>query len=163
LGKEISTGTARVDEARRILDLQYLCFRSQAAIYDDWAMPPLTQTLGELIQEYDHKKILVARLGDEVIGSVRARMDGKACHIDRLMVHPERQGDGLGERLMREIEADFPEADSFELFTGHRSESNLRLYCRLGYEAYREEVESDRVTLIHMRKPAPGRRRSTAG
>jgi hypothetical protein len=57
---------------------------------------------------------------------------------------------------MREIEADFPEAESFELFTGYKSKSNLRLYRRLGYEAYREEVESLKVTLVHMRKPGPG-------
>jgi ribosomal protein S18 acetylase RimI-like enzyme len=154
--KQISIGPARAGEAEQILKLQYLCFRYQAAIYDDWAMPPLTQTLGDLLQEYDHKKILVARLGGEVIGSVRAKMDGGACHIDRLMVHARRQGAGLGEGLMREIEADFPEAESFELFTGHKSESNLRLYRRLGYEAYREEVESLKVTLVHMRKPGPG-------
>lgn len=153
---EISIGPARVDEAEQILKLQYLCFQSQAALYDDWEMPPLVQTLRGMLREYDHKEILAARLGDEVVGSVRAKVECGVCRIDRLIVHPKLQGFGLGARLMQEIEGGFPEAERFELFTGHKSESNLRLYRRLGYEAYREEAESPKVTLLHMRKPGHG-------
>jgi ribosomal protein S18 acetylase RimI-like enzyme len=154
--REIRIGPALVEEAEQILELQYLCFQSQAALYDDWSLPPLRQTLRDLLREYDHKKILSARLGGEVIGSMRARMEGGSCFIDRLIVHPRLQGAGLGKKLMQEIEGRFPAAGSFELFTGHRSNINLRLYHGLGYYAYREEVESPRVTLVHMRKPGLG-------
>lgn len=145
-----------MSEAEQLLKLQYLCFQSQAAIYDDWSMPPLTQTLGELLAEYDAKTVLAARLGEEVVGSVRAGMEDGVCHVDRLVVHPRLRGHGLGTRLMGEIEGRFPDAERFELFTGHKSEANLRLYRGLGYEAHREEVESSKVTLVHMRKPGVG-------
>jgi hypothetical protein len=53
---------------------------------------------------------------------------------------------------MRHIEAAFPQARVFELFTGSRSEGNLRLYERLGYTRTREKVVSPTVTLVFMEK-----------
>jgi ribosomal protein S18 acetylase RimI-like enzyme len=67
------------------------------------------------------------------VGSVRGRLEGDTCHIGRLVVHPRLQRRGIGARLMREIEGRFPKARRYELFTGHLSEGNLRLYRRLGY------------------------------
>jgi hypothetical protein len=53
---------------------------------------------------------------------------------------------------MKSLEKAFPEADRFELFTGNKSMNNIRLYERLGYEAYREEDLSLDVRLVFMEK-----------
>ncbi len=157
--KNVAIGPARVDEAEQILTLQRLSYRTEAALYDDWTLPPLTQTLRELLEQYDDHTILAARLEDEVVGSVRARVKGGTCYVGRLVVHPRLQRRGLGERLMREIEASFPDARRYELFTGHLSEGNLRLYRRLGYEEFREEPISPALRLVYLEKPGgrPGR------
>ena len=152
----VAIGAARVDEAEQILKLQRLSYRTEAALYDDWTLPPLTQTLRELLEQYDDHTILAARLGDEVVGSVRARLKDGTCYVGRLVVHPRLQRRGLGTRLMREIEASFPDARRYELFTGHLSEGSLRLYRRLGYEEFREEVISSALRLVYLQKP--GRR-----
>ena len=151
--KNVDIGAARVDEAEQILELQRLSYRTEAALYDDWALPPLTQTLLELLEQYDDHTILAARLGDEVVGSVRARLEDGTCHVGRLVVHPRLQRCGLGSRLMREIEASFPDARRYELFTGHLSEGNLRLYRRLGYEEFSEEEISPSLRLVFLEKP----------
>lgn len=76
----------------------------------------------------------------EIVGSVRARRNySKIAYVGRLIVSPDLQGHGIGTRLMREIEKAFPGAARFELFTGYRSEGNLRLYQRLGYNEFRQE------------------------
>jgi ribosomal protein S18 acetylase RimI-like enzyme len=150
---DVVIGPARVGEAEQILKLQRLCYQTEAALYDDWTLPPLTQTLRELLEQYDDHTILVARLGQEVVGSVRARLEDGTCHVGRLVVHPRLQGRGLGTRLMRKIEASFPEAERYELFTGHLSEGNLRLYRRLGYEEFREEVISPTLRLVYLGRP----------
>jgi hypothetical protein len=80
--------------------------------------------------------------GDRLVGSVRARETDGVCQIGRLIVDPRTQGHGAGTMLMRHIEAAFPQARVFELFTGSRSEGNLRLYERLGYTRTREKVVS---------------------
>lgn len=80
---EIVIDSARVREAEQILGLQYLCYQSEAAIYDDYSIPPLTESLWELLEEYDATKILLARLGTEVVGSVRGRIEAETCRIRR--------------------------------------------------------------------------------
>jgi ribosomal protein S18 acetylase RimI-like enzyme len=151
--KNVAIAPARVDEAGQILKLQRLSYRTEAALYDDWTLPPLTQTLRELLEQYDDHTILAARLGDEVVGSVRARLKNGTCYVGRLVVHPRLQRRGLGTRLMREIEASFPAAGRYELFTGHLSEGNLRLYRRLGYQEFREEAISPSLRLVFLEKP----------
>ncbi len=146
---------ARIRDAEQILKLQYLCYQPEAARYEDWSLPPLTQSFWDLLAEYDTHRILAARLGDDVIGSVRGRLEDGTCAIGRLCVHPRFQRRGLGTRLMRAIEDRFPDAHRFELFTGHRSESNLRLYNRLGYAEFRRETLSPRVQLVHLEKRRP--------
>jgi len=155
--KNVAIGPARVGEAEQILKLQRLCYQTEAALYGDWALPPLTQTLRELLEEYDDHTILAAWLGEDVVGSERARLEDGTCHVGRLVVHPRLQGRGLGTRLMREIEASFPEAGRYELFTGYLSEGNLHLYRKLGYEEFREEVISPTLRLVYLGKPGTAR------
>jgi GNAT superfamily N-acetyltransferase len=123
---------ARVGDAESILKLQYLSYQSEAALYNDYALPPLRQTLMELLAEYDTHRILVAKLGEEIIGSVRGQQHNETCSIGRLIVHPRMQGKGVGTKLMQAIEAYFSGSKRYELFTGHLSERNLRLYRHLG-------------------------------
>jgi ribosomal protein S18 acetylase RimI-like enzyme len=139
--------SARACDAERILKLQYLCYQTEAKLYEDYAIPPLAQTLGSLLGEYDTHEILAARRGNEVVGSVRGRLVDGTCHIGRLIVHPRLQRRGLGARLMYTIEEYFASTDRYELFTGHLSEANLHLYRRLGYSEVRRETISSELML----------------
>jgi ribosomal protein S18 acetylase RimI-like enzyme len=143
---------AGVDDAPAILELQKLAYQSEARLYDDWSLPPLTQTLESLRAELMSSTALTAEEGARLVGSVRARIDDGICRIGRLIVHPESQGRGLGTLLMGHIEREFGHSRKFELFTGSRSAGNIRLYERLGYERTREEVVSPAITLVFMEK-----------
>lgn len=148
--------TAVPDDAPAILALQKLAYESEARLYGDWNIPPLTQTLDSLRGEFAASRVLKcveAGTGkDRLVGSVRAREFDGTCQIGRLIVAPELQGQGLGTRLLREIEARFPSVARFELFTGSRSEANIRLYERLGYSRCRKQVLSPALTLVFMEK-----------
>ena len=144
--------TASPEDAQAILDLQRLAFAYEAELYGDDRLPPLTQTLDDLRSEFGHRLFLKAVNGGLVVGSVRAHTEGDTCHVGRLIVHPDRQGRGLGTNLMHEVESRFPEAHCFELFTGKRNVRNLRLYERLGYIAIREQVVTPRLTLVDLEK-----------
>lgn len=144
--------TAVGDDAPAILALQKQAYESEARLYGDWSIPPLTQTIESLRDEFATSRVLKALDGSRLVGSVRAREADGVCHIGRLVVAPEFQGVGIGTRLLRSIEAGFPAAQRFELFTGSRSEGNIRLYQRLGYSHSREQVLSPAVTLVFMEK-----------
>ena len=139
-------------DAAAILDLQKLAYEPEARRYDDWNLPPLTQTLDSLRAEFEASRVLKALDGDRLVGSVRARVTNGVCHVGRLIVSPGLQGRGVGTRLMRAIEAEFPDVEGFELFTGSRSEANIRLYERLGYRRSHEQVLSPGVTLVYLEK-----------
>lgn len=51
---------------------------------------------------------------------------------------------------MHEIEKHFPEAERYELFTGHKSERNLHLYRKLGYRPFRSQRVTEKLTLVFL-------------
>lgn len=154
MGQNVRIDTADVADAEQILKLQYLCYQGEAALYNDYGIAPLTQSLESLRAEFATHTVLVARLGDEVVGSVRGVVEDGVARIGRLVVHPRLQGHGLGTRLLNGLEARLAHAESFELFTGHRSEDNLRLYARLGYAEDRVERVGPRLSLVYLTKTA---------
>lgn len=143
---------ARIEDAEAILALQRLAYQSEARLYNDNSLPPLRQTLDELRRELTNQTFLKAVEEGRIVGSVRAYQQGETCSIGRLMVHPEWQGRGIGKALMHAIEACFATATRFELFTGSKSEGNIRLYQRLGYEIFLSKTLSEQVTLVYMEK-----------
>ncbi|MFG3283686.1 GNAT family N-acetyltransferase [Streptomyces sp. NPDC048111] len=158
MGMSVTISAAGAQDAEQILKLQYLCYQSEAELYGDYSIQPLTQTLEELRAELSTGYALVARLGDEIVASVRGRVDESGTgRIDKLIVHPRMRGHGLGGRLLDAIEAHFAarlDAKRFQLFTGHRSESNLRLYRRHGYATVATRAVSGRLSLITLEKDA---------
>jgi GNAT superfamily N-acetyltransferase len=148
----IRTDYATLDDTAAILDLQKRAYESEARLYDDWSLPPLKQTLPELLDEFAASVFLKACADTRVVGSVRERETDDVCQIGRLIVEPQFQGRGIGTMLMRHIEAVHLKARVFELFTGSRSEGNIRLYERLGYKRVREKVLSPLVTLVYLEK-----------
>jgi predicted N-acetyltransferase YhbS len=119
---------AEVSDAEEILALQKLAYRGEGEIYNDFHIPPLTQTLEELMADLQRQVFLTAK--DEngrVVGSVRAFSRDGTCFIGRLIVHPDLQRHGIGTRLMRAIEGRFQDAERYELFTGNKSEGNIAI------------------------------------
>jgi ribosomal protein S18 acetylase RimI-like enzyme len=157
MGMSVTITTAVDDDAEKILKLQYLCYQREAELYGDYGIEPLTQTLAALRAELGEGCVLVARLGEEVVGSVRGTVDSDGtARIAKLIVHPRMQRHGLGGRLLRAIEerlAAEREAKRYRLFTGHRSEGNLRLYRKLGYAQTGTEQVNRRLSLVTMEKP----------
>jgi GNAT superfamily N-acetyltransferase len=143
---------ADVEDAAEILSLQKLAYRSEAEIYDDFTIPPLTQTLEEMRADFENRVVLKASIDGRIVGSVRAHEEQGTCFVGRLIVHPDFQNRGIGTQLVGEIERVFAEAKRFEIFTGDRSERNLYLYRKLGYRVFESRELTDKVTLVFMEK-----------
>jgi GNAT superfamily N-acetyltransferase len=143
---------AEVSDAAAILELQKLAYQSEAILYDDWHIPPLTQTLPEIEKEFIEKTFLKVVDSGRLIGSVRASIHDYTCEVGRLIVHPGSQHQGIGSQLLLAVEAEFSLARRFELFTGSRSEGNIRLYERLGYVPFHTERVSAKIVLVFMEK-----------
>jgi GNAT superfamily N-acetyltransferase len=155
-----SIAHASSEDAPAILEVQKLAYQSEARLYNDWNIPPLTQTLDELISDFTTKVCLKAQVEGKIVGSVRGHQVGNTCLIERLIVHPNFQGQGIGTALMAQIESCFDSLSErlrqrvrrFELFTGHKSDCNIRLYERLGYQIFKHEKIDENLSFAFMKK-----------
>lgn len=140
------------DDLQEILQLQYLAYQSEAALFGNKEIPPLKQTLDEVAEEFNSGIIL--KMIDEnnrIIGSMRAKELDGTVYVGKLMVHPDYRRRGFASGLMAEIEKYFPDK-RYELFTSTRSTDNIRLYTRLGYRIFDSRVIDDELEFVFMEK-----------
>ena len=143
---------AEKEDLEEILKLQYLAYQSEARLFDNMDIPPLKQTIEEVYDEFQKGTILKAvDDGGSIIGSVRAYEDGGTVYIGKLMMHPSKQGQGIGTQLLLEMEKQFPD-QRYELFTSTRSEKNIALYQKLGYKIFDEEQVTEELRFVYMEK-----------
>lgn len=157
MAENVTIAAATRDDCMEILALQRLAYVQEAEIYRDFTIPPLRQTLEQLMDEFEESVVLKAVLNKSIVGSVRASVKNHVCHIGRLIVHPALQNHGIGRLLMEEIEKKFADRqiERYELFTGDRSTKNISFYGKLGYTPGRSERMSDTVNLVYFEKKKP--------
>jgi ribosomal protein S18 acetylase RimI-like enzyme len=150
--KKIQIVRSTVDDAREILKLQKLAYQSEAERYDNYDIPPLTQTIEEVIDQFKTHIFLKAISGGKMVGTVRAHEEHGICYIGRLAVHPDRQNLGIGTALMKAIEG-YYRPERFELFVGSKSNKNIYLYRKLGYSIYKtDKYECGDIEIYYMEK-----------
>ena len=139
-------------DLQEILQLQYLAYQSEAALFGSKDIPPLKQTLEEVIAEY--REGIILKMVDEnnvIIGSVRAKESNGTVYIGKLMVHPDRRCNGYGTKLLKEVEQFYP-GKRFELFTSTRSIDNIKLYKKVGYREFARKAVNDELQFVYMEK-----------
>ncbi|HLH58906.1 MAG TPA: GNAT family N-acetyltransferase [Streptosporangiaceae bacterium] len=149
-------------DAGEVLTLQRAAFVTEARAHRDPELPPLTQTLAEIQAELGEPSCRgwALREAGRLVGSVRVHIGGDSAELVRLMVAPDRQGLGIGTRLLLAAEDLLPPGvRTIHLVTGQYSHANLRLYRRHGYQQTRTSPARG-YQLIHFVKirnagPAP--------
>ncbi len=142
---------AKREDLEEILQLQYLAYQSEAALFKSRDIPPLKETLGEVIEEFEAGTVLKLVEDGKIIGSVRASEKDGTVYIGKLMVHPTRQRRGYGRHLLEEIEKCYP-GKRYELFTSTRSIDNISLYQKCGYKIYDNKVINDELEFVYLEK-----------
>lgn len=142
---------AEKNDLQEILQLQYLAYQSEAELFGNKDIPPLKQTLSEVIDEFNNGIILKMVIDNRIIGSVRAKEENDTVYIGKLMVHPDYRCKGYGSKLLSEIERCFPKK-RYELFTSTRSVDNIRLYQKMGYTIFNRKAVNDELVFVYMEK-----------
>lgn len=143
---------ANLNDLEDILKLQYLAYQSEAKLLNNFTIQPLTQTLEELVQEFQNGIIYKAVNDQEqIIGSVRGTVKDGTLLIGKLIVHPDSQGNGIGTELLKYIENNHKELRK-ELFTSDKSIRNLSLYEHNGYTRFKIEAINKDLNFIFLEK-----------
>jgi ribosomal protein S18 acetylase RimI-like enzyme len=142
-------------DAGEVLTLQRAAYVTEAQLYGDPFLPALTQDIADLTTEMSTATTYGARTDGRLVGAVRVLAADTVAQIGRLVVAPDHQGRGIGSTLMAHVHSQPPPGvESFELFTGARSEANLSLYRRLGYVESRRETMNERIELVFLARAA---------
>jgi GNAT superfamily N-acetyltransferase len=149
---------ASKEDIEEILHLQYTAYQSEAVLYNNYSIQPLTQTLEQAKAEFQKCLILIAVVEGKIIGSVRATQEHGTVHIGKLMVLPDYQNQGIGKVLLQAIEREFRDK-RFELFTGAKSEKNIALYEKCGYTRFKTESGSPGPAFVYFEKSAKKHKR----
>jgi len=150
--EKIKISLVELTDLDKILELQKEAYFQEAEIYNDLNIQPLTQNYKSLKLEWQKGIVIKAEKNGQIIGSVRAELVDNICKIGKLIVKPDFQNQGIGKRLMIEIEKLFDNCSTFELFTGDKSEKNLKLYRKLGYKDCKTEQIDNNLKLIYLQK-----------
>jgi tRNA (guanine37-N1)-methyltransferase len=158
-GLEVAVATAA--DAPELMTLGRACWLREAQANDSLTIPPLVETLPEVVAGIAEWQTWTVRAGGRLVGSVRGRCaptESTRWQVGRLMVAPDLQGRGLGRALLAFAEAQAPAGTAaYWLNTGTRSDRNLRIYRKAGYRVQPGEgAFPGTVDLVKpRRRPAP--------
>jgi|GEM_PF-51893 len=148
---EYTITEAQYEDLADILYLQKCCYLSEAESYQNYTIPPLTQTLEDIRKDCEKHTILKLEVNNKIIGSVRAYVENDTCYIGRLIVDADFQNRGFGKLLLESVERTFNSVKRYELFTGSKSAKNLYLYHKLGYRECKEK-HMQGITIKYLEK-----------
>ncbi len=87
-------------------------------------------------------EVLVAILGNRMIGTVIGTNDGRKGWVNRLAVDPEYRGEGVATALVKNVEDCF-KARSLKIFSclvNAENEPSRSLFERMGYDRHPEVI-----------------------
>lgn len=152
---EVRILPATADDAGELLTLQRACYVQEAQVYGELGIPPLLDGVADVQARLAGSTAWKAVAGTRIVGAVYVVVseDGESAEISRLMVTPDWQGRGIGRRLLKLAEDAAPASvTTYKLFTGARSEGNLRLYGKAGYRETGREQQTPLVELVQLAK-----------
>ena len=140
---DLDVRVATPADAPELLVLQRACWMPEARVSGSWPIPPLEESLDDVVAGLGEWTTWVARVPAErgargrLVASVRGRVrpgDPTLWETGRLVVAPDLQGRGLGRALLSHAESAAPEAvQSFWINTSRVMDANVRRYRRAGY------------------------------
>lgn len=140
--------------AGELLTVRRAAFVTEAQLYGDPNIPSLTQTLPELLEDLQRSDVVTigAWEGPRMVGSVRVGLEGDRALLGRLAVVPDRQGAGIGTKLLFAVLEYLPDATKeVWIFTGQDSKHNLAMYDKHGFEHQYDQNAGD-LTYAYLRK-----------
>ncbi len=121
-------------DAGELLTLMRACWVQEQHANPGVFIPPLHEDLADVQAWMQEWTTLVLRVGGRLVGGARGRREGDQWDVGRVMAAPDLQGRGLGRFMLAAIEEAAPaDVTGYVLFTGAKSERNIRMYKKAGY------------------------------
>jgi GNAT superfamily N-acetyltransferase len=141
---------ARRDDVDAIRDLVRAAYAKWVPLIGREPMPMKTDYAVAII---DHDFDLLCD-GDTIVGLIETEPRPDHLWIENVAVHPDRQRQGLGKKLLKwaEKRAEVAGTGELRLLTNEAFEANVKLYKKVGYRIDRTEPFHLGGTTVYMSK-----------
>lgn len=127
--------TATSADHGEIFTLQRAAFVDEGRLYQSLDVPALSETLTEFKARLEQSRSWIAVEQNRIIGAVSLRTASRIANLERLMVAPDRRGEGISSTLLKVVERAAIEAghSSLQLVVGDLALDNQQIYEHLGW------------------------------
>jgi len=136
--------------ARALLELQRAAYRLEAELIGSGAIPPLHETLAELVAV--DEIFLGARIDRALAGAISWKVVDATLDVHRLIVSPASQRNGLGRRLLRSVLDAHAELPAI-VQTGADNHPARALYASEGFAVVDEIEPAPGLRVVRLRRP----------
>jgi ech hydrogenase subunit C len=126
--------------------------QAEAVLHGDDSFPVLKQSLEQLQEEFVRRSIFKAVVNGKIIGSISGCLNGDTVVMDGLAVHPYFQNTEVARGLLEAVEGAFGGGKRFEIFTGNKNEGALQALAAAGYQNFKTEVFTPKISWIYLKK-----------
>lgn len=152
MGEYMKITRGDIHDVPELYRLQLLAFESEAKMIGSRNVPALLETEAENAADFKNWDVLkIVNDHCEIIAAIRYRLLKDMIEVGRLMVHPAYRRQGLACRLLSEVDKKYPDRTK-ELYTCTKSWTNICLYEKMGYRAFKEKTEDSGLSFAYMRK-----------
>jgi len=144
-------GKATKEDLPAILALKKTAFYRESELYGDAGLPVEEQTLASFEADFEKMTFIKASINGKVVGSARGYIEGETAHLAHTVVHPYCQGEGIGRRLIEDLQKALSSAKRFECRIGHKSTQAAWLE-KQGYRSIKTEPVTPALSWVYYEK-----------
>lgn len=156
MGVQIGRATGKFSSWNELLRL----LKDAFAFMDERIDPPSSVhelTLSSIAAKSQSEALFLAMDEHDLVGCIFAREEGDSLYVGKLAVRADRQGNGIGRRLMAAAEKHARDLglSCLELDTRIELVENHKAFAAMGFVKIADRAHEgyDRTTYITMRKP----------
>jgi RimJ/RimL family protein N-acetyltransferase len=150
---EVRIKRTKLDEVEKLLAIQKEAFAEDYVLYEDHDSTPVNETAEKLMENIERFFHYTIWLGNDIIGAIDIRpLDDSRLRLSKLFLGTEFQNKGLGSKLIKLIESEFPLIKDWSLYTPYLNKRNHHFYEKLGYIKIGEVQITEKLQLFKYEK-----------
>lgn len=131
---EVSIKKTKLNEVEDLLAIQKEVFAEDYALYEDHDSTPVNETEAKLIENIERFFHYTILSGNAIIGAIDIRpLDENRLRLSKLFLRNEFQNKGLGSKIIKLMESEFPLIKDWSVYTPYLNKRNHHFYEKLGY------------------------------
>ena len=147
---------ANIADCAEIHAMQVKSFKVLLDKYKDISTNPGAEPIERIIERMnqDFTDYYFIKFETKHIGAIRiVRLHNNICRISPMFILPEFQGKGYAQQAIMQVEALYPQANSWELDTIKEEAKLCHLYENMGYKRTgKEEALQDNMVIVYYSK-----------